>query len=152
MHRSTSRPTNTPQERTSDPARYQRRFGQHATRSGLRSRRLARSPPCVLALPGAIVVDEITYGIELLPDGRRKQRLRKAFAGIVEGFAGRLLAFDQTAAVASARFRAVRRGMGMPMSLADAQIAGTAKSNGFRLATLDIDDFRGIDLETVVPR
>lgn len=112
---------------------------------------LDRHPASWLFL-AAIVVDEITYGMELLPDGRRKQRLGEAFEGIVEGFAGRVLAFDQTAALASARFRALRRGMGMPMSLADAQIAGTAKSNGFRLATLDIDDFRGIDLEVVVPR
>lgn len=112
---------------------------------------LDRQPASWLFL-AAIVVDEITYGIELLPDGRRKQRLGKAFRGIVEGFAGRVLAFDQAAALASARFRAARRGMGMPMSLADAQIAGTAKSNGFRLASLDADDFRGIDLEIVVPR
>ena len=90
--------------------------------------------------------------IELRPGGRRKQRLRRAVQGIVDGFAGRVLAFDHAAALASARFRAARRGMGMPMSLADAQIAGTAKRNGFRLATLDVDDFRGIDLEIVVPR
>ena len=111
---------------------------------------LDRQPASRLYL-AAIVVDEFTYGIELLPDGRRKQRLRKAFQGIVEGFAGRVLAFDQAAALASARFRAARRGIGMPMSLVDAQIAGTAKSNGFQLATLDVDDFQGIDLEIVVP-
>ncbi len=42
--------------------------------------------------------------------------------------------------------------MGMPMSLADSQIAGAAKSNAFALATLNVDDFQGIDLEIRVPR
>ena len=38
------------------------------------------------------------------------------------------------------------------MGLADSQIAGAAKSNGFYLATLNTDDFLGIALEIVGPR
>ena len=36
-----------------------------------------------------------------------------------------------------------------PMSLADSQIAGVAKSNGFSLATLNARDFEAIDLTLV---
>jgi len=38
------------------------------------------------------------------------------------------------------------------MSLADSQIAGVAKSNGVALATLDIQDFQGIDITVLEPR
>ena len=116
---------------------------------------LDRQPASGLFL-SVITVDEISYGIEILPDGRRdgrrKERLARVFSDIVSGFAGRVLTFGQDAALASARFRAGRRRMGMPMSLADSQIAGVAKSNAFALATLNADDFQGIDLEIRVPR
>lgn len=38
------------------------------------------------------------------------------------------------------------------MSLADSQIAGTAKSRDFSLATLNAQDFRGIELNLLDPR
>ena len=37
------------------------------------------------------------------------------------------------------------------MSLADAQIAGVAKSNDLSLATLNVRDFEAIDLPLVAP-
>ena len=112
---------------------------------------LDRQPASGLFL-SVITVDEISYGIEILPSGRRKERLARVFSDIVSGFAGRVLTFGQDAALASASFRAGRRRAGMPMSLADSQIAGVAKSNAFALATLNVDDFQGTDLEIRVPR
>ena len=112
---------------------------------------LNRQPASSLHL-SAVVVDEISYGIEILPDGNRKRRLARIFSDIAAGFAGRILPFDRDAAIQSAKFRAVRRRAGRPMGLADSQIAGTAKSNGFDLATLNTDDFLGIALEIVGPR
>ncbi len=38
------------------------------------------------------------------------------------------------------------------MSLADSQIAGTAKSRDFALATLNYQDFRSIELKLLNPR
>ena len=38
------------------------------------------------------------------------------------------------------------------MSLADAQIAGIAKSNGHAIATLNTRDFHGVDVDVVDPR
>ena len=100
----------------------------------------------------AITVDEITFGIAILPSGRRRRRLADVFAQIMDVFLERILSFDAAAAADSARFRAQRRLNGKAMSLADSQIAGVAKSNGFALATLDIEDFRGIDLTVLEPR
>ena len=38
------------------------------------------------------------------------------------------------------------------MGLADSQIAGVAKSNGLSLATLNVQEFQGIELDVVMPR
>ena len=99
----------------------------------------------------AISVDEIVFGIEALQDGRRKNHLARTFSGIADAFEGRIADFDANAARESARFRAHRRLIGRPMGLADSQIAGTAKSNGLSLATLNARDFEAIDLSVVEP-
>lgn len=109
-----------------------------------------RQPASHLFL-SAISVDEIVFGIEILPDGRRKNHLARTFSGIASAFDGRIAAFDANAAWESARFRAHRRLIGRPMSLADAQIAGIAKSKGLSLATLNAPDFDAIDLSVVDP-
>ena len=99
----------------------------------------------------AITVDEIVFGIEILPDGRRKDRLARTFSGIADAFDGRTVAFDASAARESAKFRAHARRLGRPMGLADSQIAGIAKSNDLSLATVNARDFEALDLAVVAP-
>ena len=99
----------------------------------------------------AITLDEITFGIEVLPSGRRKNRLMQVFSEIAGAFAGRIVAFGARAARDSARFRAHRQQMGRPLSLADSQIAGIAKSNDLSLATLNARDFEALDLSVIAP-
>ena len=112
---------------------------------------LDRHPASTLFI-SAITVDEISFGIEVLPAGRKKSRLVSVFSRLLDVFSGRVISFDAKAAVESAKFRGQRLVQGMPMSLADSQIAGIAKSKGFALATLNVQDFRGIDLVVVDPR
>ena len=99
----------------------------------------------------AITVDKVVFGINILPLGRRRDRLARAFGETVAMF-GNPLPYDADAARASAGFRGQRRQAGRPMSLPDSQIAGTAKSNGLSLATLNVVDFELIDLDVVAPR
>ena len=108
-------------------------------------------PPSVLFL-SAVTVDEILFGIEILPRGRKRMRLGRAFSNIVDGFSERIVPFDARAAAESVRLRAGRRRAGSPMSLADSQIAGTATSRGFSLATLNTADFRDLGLSVLEPR
>lgn len=112
---------------------------------------LDRRPPSSLFL-SVISVDEIVYGIAILPAGRKRTGLARGFDRIVDAFVGRLLPFDSEAARASAEIRARRRRGGQPISLADAQIAGIAKSNGHAIATLNARDFDGAGIEVVEPR
>ena len=99
----------------------------------------------------AVSVDEIAFGIEVLPSGRRKDHLVRVFSDIADAFAGRIKAFDASAARESARFRAHRQQIGRPMGLADSQIAGIAKSNDLSLATLNARDFEALDLAVIAP-
>ena len=108
-------------------------------------------PPSVLFL-SAVTVDEILFGIEILPPGRKRARLGRVFLKIVDGFSERIVPFDVQAAAESARLRAERRRAGSPMSLADSQIAGTARSRGYSLATLNTSDFRDLGLSVLKPR
>ena len=114
------------------------------------TRWMDRQPASTLFL-SAVTVDEITFVIEVLPAGRRRSRLARIFAEIIGVFSGRVLAFDTDAAIESARFRSQRQQTGLPMSLADSQIAGIARSNGFSLATMNLRDFAGIDLTVIEP-
>ena len=115
------------------------------------TRWMDRQPASSLFL-SAITVDEITFGIEILPFGRRKNRLARAFAEIIDVFARRVLSFDTRSAIESARLRGHRQQIGLPMGLADSQIAGIAKSNDFSLATMNLRDFDAIDLTVIEPR
>jgi len=99
----------------------------------------------------AITIDEIAFGIEVLPSGRRKDHLVRVFSDIAGAFEGRIKPFDAGAARQSAKYRALRQRMGRPMSLADSQIAGIAKSNAFSLATMNDRDFESLDLSVIAP-
>ncbi|HAN73282.1 MAG TPA: VapC toxin family PIN domain ribonuclease [Planktothrix sp. UBA8407] len=95
---------------------------------------------------------EILYGIALLPSGKRQTELSKsAELMFAEDFAGRILAFDETAAIAFARIATERRRMGKPISQADAQIASICYTHQATLATRNVSDFEGCGLTIINP-
>ena len=61
------------------------------------------------------------------------------------------LDLDAGAAVWAARFRAQARGRGRKLELGDALIAGTAKSRELTVATRNVRDFAGLDIDVVNP-
>jgi len=65
--------------------------------------------------------------------------------------AGRILPFDSAAARDYAVIAAVRRRSGRPISEPDARIAAIARSRGAELATRNVADFAGCELEVVNP-
>jgi predicted nucleic acid-binding protein len=100
----------------------------------------------------AIVVAEILYGIELLPDGKRKDEL---LAGAERLFkivlASRILPFDEQAARQFSSIAASRRKAGRPIAEFDAQIAATAHVHGAVLATRNTGDFEHCGIRLVNP-
>ena len=99
----------------------------------------------------AMVIHELAYGLQLLPPGRRSDRLRAMQSGIVSEYEDRILPLDRTAAEWAARFRAQARRFGRVLDLGDALIAGTAKAHGLSLATRNISDFAGLDVDVANP-
>ena len=95
---------------------------------------------------------EISYGIAVLPPGKRRDGLAAAARAVFdEDLAGRVLAFDDAAAERYAGMRAARRKAGRPMEAFDAQIAAVALTAGAALATRDTRDFEGCSLTLVNP-
>jgi predicted nucleic acid-binding protein len=95
---------------------------------------------------------EIFYGIAVLPEGRRRSALAAAAeAMFIDDFAGRVLPFDEAAAVHYADIVAARHRDGRPIEGFDAQIAATARVAGAELATRDVGDFAGCGVALINP-
>ena len=94
----------------------------------------------------SIVIHEIEYGLRLLPQGRRRDRLYGMQSSIVSLYADRILPLDKAGAEWSAQFRAEARRAGYTLDLGDALIAGIAKANALTIATRNIADFQCINV------
>jgi toxin FitB len=92
----------------------------------------------------SVVLGEIWRGITVLNDGRKKRDLIRWFTGHTgpsQVFAGRLLVFDDAAALQWGEFMAHGLRAGRPRSIVDMEIAAIAKVNGCALVTLNSADF-----------
>jgi predicted nucleic acid-binding protein len=100
----------------------------------------------------SITVAEILFGAELLPRGKRRDKmLAEAQATFAEDFAGRILPFDEDAARAFPEIAARRRTQGRPIADLDAQIAAIARARDAILATRNTADFEGCGVRLVNP-
>lgn len=109
--------------------------------------------PAASLFTTTITQAELLYGVALLPEGKRRAALREAVADMLEkDFTGRLLPFDDSAAVEYARIAAERRQDGKPISQFDAQIAAITSSRGAVLATRNRPAFEGCGIMVVSPR
>ncbi|MCY4113994.1 MAG: type II toxin-antitoxin system VapC family toxin [Chloroflexi bacterium] len=99
----------------------------------------------------SVVVFEMEYGLATLTPGRRLETLRALQADILAAFHDRLLPPDQSGAEWAAKLRAQARLAGHAVDVGDALIAGTAKANGLAIATRNVRDFDGMDIDVVNP-
>ena len=86
-------------------------------------------------------LSEITLGIALLANSKRKKALQRAADEIFAVFIDRCLSLDCDTATYYAQIVATARKAGRPMSVEDAQIAAIAQQNGLALATRNLTDF-----------
>lgn len=95
---------------------------------------------------------ELFYGICLLPEGQRRQRLQEAAHAIFdEDFAGQVLSFDNESADAYAEIASSRKLIGHPISQFDAMIAAITRSRGANLATRNSKDFTDCGIDVINP-
>jgi len=100
----------------------------------------------------SVTIGEIEYGLRIMPDGKKRDRLRDRFAGFMaQAFATRILSYDETVARAYGDIMGLRRETGRPMTAPDGQIAAIARTGGYTLATRNIKDFHGCGIELINP-
>ena len=103
-----------------------------------------------LYLP-SIALDELRYGVLLLPDGKRKEGYRRAIESLALTYADKIVPFDAKAAWISAEFRWIAHASGFNPSVQDMMIAAIAAANGAALATRNVKDFAFLDIDVVNP-
>lgn len=100
----------------------------------------------------ATSLSELLLGVEMLPDGRRKEGLGAALAELVATlFESRVLPFDRHAATVYAPLVARTRAKGHALSVADGQIAAIAAAHGFTVATRDTAPFEAAGVPVINP-
>ncbi len=98
-----------------------------------------------------VTMAEILYGIELLPQGKRRIAFLAGAERMFLIFAGRILPFDEEAAHTFPKIAAARRYSGRPIAELDAQIAAIARSRNATLATRNTADFANCGIHLVNP-
>jgi toxin FitB len=100
----------------------------------------------------SISLSELLLGVQVLPDGKRKEGLAAALTELLtELFGPRILSFDHQAATVYAARVSRARASGRAISMADGQIAAIAAVHGFTVATRDTAPFIAAGVPVVNP-
>ena len=100
----------------------------------------------------AITVYELRYGVEALPEGRRRDELdREINNALMDDFRGRVLPLDEAAAVIAASLAVSRKRQGRPVEIRDTLIAGIVLSRRAELATRNVRHFSDLDVPVIDP-
>ena len=98
-----------------------------------------------------ICLHEITYGLRLLSQGKRRSELEEKLQRLLSEYSDLVIPIGQSEAEQAALFRARSKHQGRVIHLADALIAGTAKAHNLYLVTRNADDFWGLDIDVINP-
>ena len=99
-----------------------------------------------------VTLAELLAGVEVMPAGLRRTQLNQALiAQMIPLFEDRILSFDRQAARVFAQINASAQAAGNPISFADCAIAAIASARGFMLATRNVRDFKGSNIEILNP-
>jgi predicted nucleic acid-binding protein len=88
-----------------------------------------------------ISIGEITNGIALLDDSRRKHDLQSWLQTLERDYAARILPIDREAAHIWGELSAAARKNGKTISASDGLIAATARRHGLHVMTRNVSDF-----------
>ena len=89
----------------------------------------------------AIVMYELEFGLQVLPEGSRLERLRSLQSALLEEYEDRIIPIGQREAEMTAVLQAEARRSGENVGLADCLIAGTARVHELCIVTRNVKDF-----------
>ena len=99
----------------------------------------------------AVVLHELDFGVALLPSGRRREGIRAALSAFTSEYEDRVLPLGRPEAARAAALRARAHRAGRVLDMGDALIAGTAVAHDLAIATRNVRDFDGLELDVVNP-
>lgn len=99
----------------------------------------------------SVTLAELQFGIAVLTDGKRKTALLQALEGVIALFSGRILPFDQAAALHYGSLAASARAAGKGFPVPDGYIAAIAVSQGFKVASRDMSAFAAANMDVINP-
>jgi toxin FitB len=100
----------------------------------------------------SITIMEVRFGLEKLPDGKRRKDLETAFETfLAAAFDDRVLEFNEAAARSAASLQARRHRAGLNVEIKDIMIAGIALSRSAILATRNTRHFADAGIRLVNP-
>lgn len=101
---------------------------------------------------GALAIGELRYGIQRLPQGRKRERLKQWLElDLLENLADRILDVDVAVAESWALLRAAGDEMGRPLPLVDGLLLATAQVHGLTFVTRDVGELDGRGVSVFSP-
>ncbi len=98
-----------------------------------------------------IVLYELEFGVNLLPRGPRRNRIAATLSRFVAEYEDRILPVNRQVAEEAVKLREQSHRSGRDLRLGDALIAGTATAHNLTVATRNIKDFQGLDIDIINP-
>jgi predicted nucleic acid-binding protein len=99
----------------------------------------------------SVTVLEVRFGLQVLPSGKRRSALVRAFDEVLDAIGHRVASFDVAAAQQAGDLMASRQRLGRPGDLRDTMIAGIALARRATLATRNTAHFNDISVPVVNP-
>ena len=111
---------------------------------------MAKTDPS-LAFMSSVTLAEISFGIHLLPDGKRKIQLQEDLKQLAIDFSDRILDVDGDIAIRYGAFQAQQKKAGFTDNVFDSLIIATAQEHSLIVVTRNEKDFRDRGVKVLNP-
>jgi toxin FitB len=99
----------------------------------------------------SVTVFEVQFGLQIMPEGKRRTALTRSFERLLEKLDNRIVPFDAAAAQKAGDLMAARHRNGTPGDLRDTMIAGAVLAYHAKLATRNTAHFSDISAVLINP-
>ena len=99
----------------------------------------------------SVTIMEVRFGLQVIPLGKRRSLLIRAFDAVLDKVGYRVAPFDAAAAQQAGDLMASRRKKGRPADLRDTMIAGIVLVHHATLATRNMTHFEDLTVPVINP-
>lgn len=99
----------------------------------------------------SITVEELEYGVEMLHDGKKKEKVRADVEKLLTWYGSRVIAFSDPEAKVCGEMLADARKTGNNCGIENVMIAATAAEHNMTVVTRNVKDFEPLGVSLVNP-